>query len=768
MRLTRFLLLLSALICRGDTGSIIPTGEDAPNSARLALESLDVHIVIDNGHATVAIREVFQNKTDSVLEGTYGLSLPGDATVSNFAVWDELTRIPGVILERKRAGELYNEIRNQAIDPGLLESGEVSDSAAPGQAAHSTGFTVKIVPIPPYGYKRIEAEYRQTVPLTQLKSDFVFPLKSSSGAVRVPQLSVSVEVRSAQEIASLEDLSSAAYPLKLEKQGGNAARGTFTGSNVELTADLQIRYSLANDKAPQLTSFRTGEPTEPGFFEASAILQTPTVQKSSYAAKSVLILFDTSLSMQWDKLERSFGALEGTLRSLSPSDDFNVIVFNSGATSFAPHPITASTDAIAKALDFVRQSRLRGGTDLQAALKLALSQTRANTYCVLLSDGEMTEGTIAPQKLSAWVDAQWAALAPVRRPHLYALAIGDDANTRFLQQITKHEGVYEQVNSTEPLAFKLAGFVSKLGLSPLTSVGLAVSPAVKPSLVYRLEREDYPGSRAAWVGQYEQPGNARITLTSGNAESAAREVITGKFANVDLQHPYLPVTWARARVDALLEKIDRDGEDKASIDEIIQLSRKYHFVTPYTSFLAAPRALLRPRLIRPGDPVLRVRTDPSIASVIALFPFGLTKPLRYLSREDMWQTRFLAPDDMADGPHTVRLILRDRDGHVFREEKAFVISSHPPALRVQLASARVRSGSTVQVRVQASQTTRTITAQLYGAEPLQLHWASGDKANTGVLEVPAGLPAGRYSVHVTAEDIAHNVSHQEVPLEVLP
>ena len=60
-------------------------------------------------------------------------------------------------------------------------------------------------------------------------------------------------------------------------------------------------------------------------------------------------------------------------------------------------------------------------------------------------------------------------------------------------------------------------------------------------------------------------------------------------------------------MDALLEKIQREGEDQASIDEIIRLARQYKFVTPYTSFLAVPRALLRPRVIRPGDPVLRVR-----------------------------------------------------------------------------------------------------------------------------------------------------------------
>jgi Ca-activated chloride channel family protein len=232
------------------------------------------------------------------------------------------------------------------------------------------------------------------------------------------------------------------------------------------------------------------------------------------------------------------------------------------------------------------------------------------------------------------------------------------------------------------------------------------------------------------------------------------------------EHPELPRTWAKARVDALLDKIEREGEDRATIDEIIRLSKRYKFVTPYTSFLAVPRALLRPRVIRPGDPVLRLKADESIVSVIALFPFGLTKSLRYLKEEDTWQTRFLAPVEMSDGVYQVRLILRDRDGHVYRESKSFVIASKTPVLRAHLEKPRIHAGDTLHISAQASGNTRTITARLYGAMPVALRWNSAAKANTGEIVVPAYLAPGRYTVHVTAEDIAHNVGTEEVALEI--
>jgi Ca-activated chloride channel family protein len=114
----------------------------------------------------------------------------------------------------------------------------------------------------------------------------------------------------------------------------------------------------------------------------------------------------------------------------------------------------------------------------------------------------------------------------------------------------------------------------------------------------------------------------------------------------------------------------------------------------------------------------------------------------------------------------VRLILRDRDGHVYRESKSFVISSKTPVLRARLEKPRVHAGESVRISAQASGNARTITARLYGATPVALRWNSDAKANIAEIAVPAFLPPGKYTVHVTAEDIAHNVGSQEVALEI--
>jgi Ca-activated chloride channel family protein len=122
---------------------------------------------------------------------------------------------------------------------------------------------------------------------------------------------------------------------------------------------------------------------------------------------------------------------------------------------------------------------------------------------------------------------------------------------------------------------------------------------------------------------------------------------------------------------------------------------------------------------------------------------------------------------MADGTYSVRLILRDRNGRVYREQKTFEILSKPPLVKIELAKQRYRAGERLPLRVKASRSARTIVARMYGASPVELHWDARARASTGEMTVPRLAP-GKYQLNVMAEDVAHNIGTQEVTLEVLP
>ena len=750
------LTLVPALLW-AEAGIIVPTGISEPDPATLSLAEMDVRVRIDNGLATVSVKQIFQNHTPGMMEGNYTFSLPGRALISDFAVWDGVTRIPGVILERRRAEEIYAEAKAQVIDPGLLQQGERDID----EARRTTVFSAHIVPIPGHGTKRVEMEYQERIPVELMQSLFAIPLRPDAyRATTVGRLRIEVDLSSPHAIRDFEGTSKD-FPLTVSERTPNRIRAEFSGQKVTLSEDFGVRYGLDPAKKDTLAvlAYRDNA-SEPGFFEASALIGDAGAVASG-APRTIVALFDTSLSMQWEKLERSYTALEKLLRSLRPIDRFRLLLFNSEVTAFSSQ--ASGPDAVDKALEFVRGSRLRGGTNLQAALAAALPLAApAGSYIVILTDGSPTRGPeIRNAKIAGWYAGKTQAST-------YVFAVGDDANISLLKQLAGERGVLEWVRSTEPLDFKLNAFLSKIGRRPLEQLSMNAQPAGNLQMVYPLEQSVFPASMQWWVGQYKQPGQATFTVQARRDNAPMRLTSTVNLPANATDHPHLPRAWAKARVDALLEKIDRDGEDRATIDEIIRLARKYKFVTPYTSFLAAPRSLLRPRLIRPGDPVLRVRTDGSIISVVAMFPFGLVKPLRYLKDEDIWQTRFLAPVDIADGTHTVRLILRDRQGRAFRESKTFVIASKPPTVRVRLDKTRFKRGEQVRLRAGASETSRNVIARIYGVAPVNLRWNDSAKSNTGEFVIPSHLPAGRYSITVTAEDFAHNIGREEVSIEVLP
>jgi Ca-activated chloride channel family protein len=783
------LLLLAATRLHAQSGVLIPLDADAPNPAVLSLQEMHVNIVIDGEDARVFVTQIFQNHTDKLQEGTYVFALPSASTVSDFATWDGPVRIPAVILERKRAEEIYAQARSEAIDPGLLQAGE-RDGSNPSE---DSTFSAKITPIPAYSTKRLELEYHQRLAAHRFMQSFLFPLRPAENQQQsAGRLSIHFELHSAIPLTGFH-LGSKAFPLQISRQDEHTVIASWQGSDVAFTDDLAAAWNLDPRAADTLavSTFRDPHPAppspdetrpppaqpEPGFFLAQTLIAPPAAPAAQATPRTVVLLLDTSLSMQWDKLERSYAALEAVLLSLKPTDRFSLLLFNQDVSAFKPGPIPATPESVQQALQFVKSSRLRGGTDLGKALTVALAQASApGAALYLFTDGDSDRGaSVLTRTIAANYAQQWRAST---HPRTNIFAVGDDANLPLLRLFANNNGLLTNVLSTEPIQPKLDDFLAESTSHAVSGLHLEVTPSDTIRAVYPLDESVYAGSLAAWVGQYLAPAQHVLFTAHADRESNPLNASTTVDLPTEaLDHPQLPRLWAQARVHALLAQIARDGETRAAVDEIIQLSRRYKFVTPYTSFLAVPRSLLRPRVIRPGDPVLRVHTDPAIVSVIALFPFGLTQPLRHIASEDLsngpdtdrlWETRFLAPTDMQDGTYAVRLILRDTQGNTYSEQKTFVIDSTPPSVHIHLDRTRFHRGDRMQLKAEATATTRTLTARLQGAMPVDLRWNSAAEASTGALQIPDTLAPGTYTLSVTAEDIAHNVGSQEVPIEVVP
>ena len=777
-RLLRVLFLLAFAVFRiqAQAGLLVPTSAGRPDASVLSLREMTIDIGIARGYARVNVRQVYENHTNVVQEGTYRFALPPSAAVGDFAVWDGLQRIPGVILEKQRARAIYQELTRQRIDPGLLQQGE-EDGGAPGESAPSARpsgsalFSVTVAPIPPMATKRLELQFQQEVPFIASTGEFRLVLRPPDGEAPVAgTLTVHIDIEDAAFVPSTSGLA-------LQAAGRGAG---FSGSKVRLDKDLVFRLKPREGAPLRLTAFRNPEgrlpdglalapwerpaeipPEKDGFFllealpPAAARPQPGAAREPARPAQALAILFDTSLGHRWGGLEAAYGQLVRVLGSLRPEDRFVLVPFDR-LPAAEPKLRPATPASIEAELTGLRNRSLGPGASYVPAVAAARRALGDQGRILLLTSGQ---GVVASKALR-----EAAGAVP-----LYTYITTGEAKEAFRSasamvlsttatEIETDLFFHRLLAPSEPKPAAKGG-----GAPPFTMAG--ANPKLRhiyPVMVQPME----PGGLSGWVGRYEVPAaNLAIDLASP-LFPGGRQSMNGTLPEKVLEARDLPRRWARARVDDLLARIEAEGERREWVEEIIALSKRYKFVTPYTAFLAAPRSLLRPRRIQPGDPVLRVECDPGTRSATALFPFGLKLDLVRRPGTQLWEGRFLVPEGFADGRYAVRILLRDNSGATITETKHFILDGKAPVIRPELP-AHGRAGEILRIQVRTDADVVLLTARVGDAPPVPLRWEPETRCSVGLLRIPERL-TGTQEVLFEAVDGAKNHGFAKAMLEVRP
>ncbi len=770
----------SAAQARAQAGLLVPSSTGRPDPKVLSLREMAIELGIARGYARVNVRQVFENHTSAVQEGTYRFALPPSAAVGDFAVWDGLTRIPGVILEKQRARSIYRELTRQRIDPGLLQQGEEEDqepgAGAPGARPSGAAlFSVTVAPIPPLATKRLELQFQQEVPFIESRGEFRLVLRPPDGE---PPVARSLSVRVRLEDASFEAVSTG---LPLTSDGDGVS---FSGSGVKLDRDLLLRLRPRKTEPLRLTAFRNPEgslpdglalapwerpseipPEQDGFFLLEAVppasapaREEPKAGEAGPRRQPALllaILFDTSLSHRWAGLETAYAHLVRVLQALRPQNQFALIAFDRRPGEAALHH--ATPQEIEEALTALRNRSLGPGTDIAAAVAAARKVVGDKGRVLLLTDGQ---GPFTSRTLKE-------AAGPL--PLFTAVTTGEAGEAL--------RGASAQVLSPAATEIETDLFFKRV-LAPAEETAAKPKRAASGGLPFALSggdpqlRDVYPvllqplapASLSGWVGRYAVPQpRLRFELASP-LFAGGKQALEAALPEKALDARDLPRRWARARVDDLLARIEAEGERREWIEEIIALSKRYKFVTPYTAFLAAPRSLLRPRRIQPGDPVLRVECDPGTLSATALFPFGLKLDLRRRPASNLWEGRFLVPEGLKDGRYAVRILIRDSSGARLSESKHFILDGKAPVIRPETPAA-ARAGEAVRIAVRTDEDVILLTARVADGPPLPLRWDGASKRSLGLLRLPERL-SGVQEILFEAVDGAKNHGFARATLEV--
>jgi Ca-activated chloride channel family protein len=759
------IIFLFPVLLLSDAGVLIPvTVSDTPDPSILSLYRMEVNIEIKDRIAETKVLQVYRNHTDGILEGQYIFTIPEQAMLKDFAIWDQDVRIPGIIMEKEKARKIYEKLVWQAIDPGLVERGRLRHEV--------DYFSVNVAPIPPYGTKRVELFYTEELSLNQMNVFYDFPLEPTLFEdEQADSLSISIHIEDKIPLTDFS-FSSTSYPFKVTKESKNEINAVFEGREVTFTEDLTFSYRQKfEDISLEILTYRNIEergelfyldglpPPQTGFFAFRVGFNLSDKSGKDGEGQNYLFIFDNSLSMMWKKIETAFYTLSKLTNLVDEEANINIMCFSSGLDTKWERYQPNTGDNRKQLIDFVRSKYISGGTNIEGVINYL--KGKEEIVPILITDGYPTSGEIDYQSLLNGIK---------NIPPIYIVGIGDNCNRTLMENIAKKTGgTYLKLRAFNQK--KIEVFFQTLGGGKITDVRLNLSPSSLFSGIYPLPLEPqsiYNGNCLTYTGKYLSPRKkAKATVSYSHNGSKQTASTTFSLPEQALECKEIRRLWARRRVDYLLERIRMEGEKKEWVDEIIALSKEYKFVTPYTSFLAAPRALLRPRIIRPGDPVLIVKADSNIVDIVAVFPFGLTKPMVYHKDEDVWRIRFLVPSDIKDGRYKAVLIMRDDKGNIIREKKTFIIDREPPVLRIELPHKFFNAGETVLIKAHASKDTRRIEASLEENSPFPLVYGHKYLASTGELSIPDNLTTGRYKLKIVAEDFAFNTTYREIEIDVI-
>lgn len=530
----------------------------------LHLQDENIKVDITDQVAKTYITQTFKNDTDRNLAGTYLFPLPDDTTFSSFSLHIDGKPVEGKILEANEARSQYEAIVRSMVDPGLLEYADYKTVRA------------RIFPIPAHGTKKVELEYTQILKAENGMLKYGFPLKAKGGDEPIDQVKIDVKLQSKQ---GLRTIWSPTHIISSNKMSDNLARAAFLGKSFLPDKDFLLYYSVS-DKALAANLLTHKAEGEDGYF---LLTLTPPLKSTQVVGKDIVLVADTSGSMQGDKMQQARQALKYIINALNPEDRFSIVQFNTDADALKTQLIVASPENKKAALAFVDDLEARGGTNIGDALRMGATMLNQPStrpaYLVLMTDGEPTVGETSVDKLLKIVSTK-------RDIRVFDFGVGYEVNTRLLNKLAENNhGTSQYVDPSENLETALSSFYQKIKSPVLSDVKIAYDGIQVKDTYPKSVKDIFAGTQVLLIGKYKQGGRATVNLT-GTVNGVAKSYsFPLTFQTQEVAHTYLPRLWAMRRIGYLTDVAQSNGNNKEVVDEIIALSRQYGIISAYTSFL---------------------------------------------------------------------------------------------------------------------------------------------------------------------------------------
>ena len=320
------LLAPAALLAQHPEPPQIQTFTDAAT-----LDRLQVDLDVRDG-ATIARYELqFSNHSSRFAEGRVILPVPPNSAVSELVLTGGPETLEGTVVPAEDARRIYQDIVRRLIDPALLQS------------IGADLYEVRAFPVP-RGEQR-QVSFTVTTPLLAEFDQVLVEIPWSRMSPRPASALVSGEINVSWDVRSAV---APTYSLDIERlDAGHLALGWEAPFGWRADTDFNLYLGGGEGLLDtQLLPYRV--PGDDGFF---ALLLAPEIETDSQVARDIILVLDTSGSMEGEKIEQARDAARFVLERLGQNDRFGIVSYASAVRIFGEglHPASEA----AAGIDFV-------------------------------------------------------------------------------------------------------------------------------------------------------------------------------------------------------------------------------------------------------------------------------------------------------------------------------------------------------------------------------------------------------------------------------
>lgn len=516
-----------------------------------------VRMIIEGRVIRIEVEELFRNTGGRIAEGAYLYPMPGEATFSDFSLFQGDQELKGEMMNAEKALGIYQEIVRKQKDPALLTL-----------AGHGL-VRAQVFPIQPGETRKIILRYTQLITREGNAWRVSYPLGARGDLPVTITATANGASRYGVPFSPTHDLdwSTSADRITMKV----AAR---PGRDFELL--LPVRSGLAG--AQVLTQAAGG-----GDRHFMLVVSPPAQRTAETMSRDLVLVADVSGSMAGSKLDQTRAALIQALESLRSGDRFRLITFSSQVSEFTEGYSAVTRASVRQARAYIEGLGANGGTNIEGALRAAFRhgpEEGRMGIVLFLTDGLPSVGEESPERLAVNAGSRRGSF------RVFPIGVGHDVNTYLLDRLAvEGRGRVAYVAPDGDVEAALGSTLARLEAPVLTDLRVVQSPVTMVETAPARLPDLFAGEELVIMGRYRGTGRGAVVIEG--LRNGRRERITtmADFPAHQRGNDFIPPLWAARRIGELTRQVRLEGTSATLVDQIRELGLQYGILTEYTSYL---------------------------------------------------------------------------------------------------------------------------------------------------------------------------------------